>query len=165
MNNRQEIAKHSYITFRTDIGRTDAKEIRLGGIVEIYVPYASELRVLGLVGRTQLTPSELDDVGRLSKANLENPFRLLEREFYWAWENTSPGRALDELSARHEYSLAFSRPKPLALPDGFASEDPARDARRFVFAEMERIEEGLIQDHIQHMPIERDFKEIKRAAA
>ncbi len=79
------LGRLSRISFFTDMTRADAPVIPLGYMLEAAWP--DRARWLGLVGRTRLTPLELDRINLTTWPDLHAPFRLLADLFEQGWKS------------------------------------------------------------------------------
>lgn len=79
------VGRISRISFFTDMTRADAPVIPLGFILEAAWP--NQARWLGLIGRTRLTPLELDRINLTTWPDLRAPFGLLDSLFEKGWQS------------------------------------------------------------------------------
>jgi hypothetical protein len=77
------IGRISRISFYTDMTRADAPVLPLGYMLEAAWP--DKARWLGLIGRTRLTPLELDRVNETTWPELRAPFGMLADLFEAGW--------------------------------------------------------------------------------
>lgn len=84
------ITRISRISFLTDMTRGDAPVVPLAFMLEGVWP--GEARWLGLIGRTQLTPLELDRINLTTWPDLAQPFKFLSGLFTHGW-NADEGEA------------------------------------------------------------------------
>jgi hypothetical protein len=75
----------SRLSFDTDMTRTGRSLIQLGVMIEAVWPDCA--RWLGIIGRTELTPHELEKVNLHSWPELREPSEFLERLFKEGWES------------------------------------------------------------------------------
>jgi hypothetical protein len=90
--------------------RRDSLVIPLGFMLEVVWP--DQARWLGLIGRTHLTPLELDLVHAPSRADITAPWKFLEECFDIGWADPA-GTAGDHLAERHAFALHFARPEAI----------------------------------------------------
>jgi hypothetical protein len=110
----------SRICIYSDMTRPSGSVFPIGYVAELTTP---EGRVLGLVGRERLQPSELDALHGLLRHQASELWGWLESEFDLA-ATMEAGKALDYLAARHRYSFAVEEPKAVPVPQ------PVMDATR-----------------------------------
>ena len=79
------LGRISRISFFTDMTRADAPVIPLGYMVEAAWP--EQARWLGMIGRTRLTPFELEHVSLATWPDLRAPFGMLTTLFDHGWES------------------------------------------------------------------------------
>jgi hypothetical protein len=79
------IGRISRISFLTDMTRADASVLPLGFMLEAAWP--DQARWLGLIGRTRLTPLELDRVNLTTWPDLRAPFNMLDKLFDQGWQS------------------------------------------------------------------------------
>lgn len=95
------------IVYFTDLTRNAARVIPLGSLSEVSLPH---IYGLALKARAVLEPDELDLVTPIIRDRLANPFTFLRGEFDLAWDQASPGKAIDFLADRHTSSLSVLAP-------------------------------------------------------
>jgi hypothetical protein len=102
------VGRISRISFFTDMTRADAPVIPLGFMLEAAWP--EKARWLGLVGRTRLTPLELDRINATTWPELQAPFGKLAELFEQGWESPwgEAGTAIQAGWSRSSFSVDTS---------------------------------------------------------
>ncbi|MEI9986139.1 MAG: hypothetical protein WDN69_24970 [Aliidongia sp.] len=106
-------ARISKITYRTDVGRSDAEVLPLGAFLMIDTPRGA---MFMLLGKEKLTEEEKVKVDWLSQEALANPI-----EFFRAAVDEAMTAGADdllrELANKFPWSIHVSEPTTVALPD------------------------------------------------
>jgi hypothetical protein len=99
------VGRISRISFFTDMTRADAPVIPLGFILEAAWP--DQARWLGLIGRTRLTPLELDKINLITWPDLRAPFALLDNLFEKGWQSAwgEAGHSIQKDWSRSAFSV------------------------------------------------------------
>jgi hypothetical protein len=102
------VGRISRISFFTDMTRADAPVIPIGFMLEAAWP--EQARWLGLIGRTRLTPLELDRVNSTTWPELHAPFDMLDKLFDhgWAAEWGDAGSSMQKQWSRSSFSIETS---------------------------------------------------------
>lgn len=118
--------------------RSNGTTIKLGFLCELAT---SEMRVLGLIARTDLNEFELELVGELGRRILYNPFDYLNEWFHQAWKEASPGHAIRHLLKDHRHSITLERPETHILPKDMSTDGSIARSKILLFLD-ERLEEA-----------------------
>ena len=80
------VVRISRISFQTDMTRADAPVFPFARVLECVWPNA--IRWVGLIGRTRLTPLELDKINLDTWPEFQNPHDLLMKVWDCGWDST-----------------------------------------------------------------------------
>lgn len=121
------VVRLSRITFQTDMTRADAHVIPFARILECVWPDA--LRWVGLIGRTRLTPREMDAINLETWPEFREPHPLLSRLWDEGWNAQwgDAGVALQRAWSRSSLEITTEALTGL-LPDS-SHNDPAAALR------------------------------------
>jgi hypothetical protein len=102
----------SPIQIYVDLSRPDGRVIQVGYVAELVTP---EYRIMGLVGRENLTSGEINALHGLLHHRASRLWDFLASEFELA-SGVEPGKGLEYLAARHSFAFSFEHPHPVRLP-------------------------------------------------
>src|SRR5947209_7698029 len=112
MNNSDVRCALSSIRIYLDLSRPEGQSIPIGYVAELVTP---EHRIMGLVGRENLTSGEISGLHGLLRHRASQLWDFLASEFELA-ASVEKGKGLNYLAARHGFALSFEQPHSTRLP-------------------------------------------------
>ena len=130
--------RRSRIVYLTDLVHSDSREIKLGIITEVLLP---DLRGVCACLPSELPDDQLTKIGPMARNVLERPMDGLWPIIHEAFKS-SPGKALEALSARFMGSISILAPEPLELPKKWLLPRPANEIEEMVRKELPPLTEA-----------------------
>lgn len=119
----------SRIVYFSDLQHSDTREIPVGVIAEATL---TTLRAIGAALRPAFMAEEAALMGPIMRDLLKDPMEALWPEILEALKNAEPGRAIEQLSAKHTGSLSVLAPMTIEVPRQWLLERDEQKLRTLV---------------------------------